>query len=1443
MTEMKTPDLINDDSKKQAGLTKAESKEWNRFHDRVIGYVDKGIMFKLLESKIDSNRVMGEEDIRKYELSGGVMSRLADGRRLEAYMTCEYEGRDDHGKELLAEARAFIDFAWRARARHPKPPRGFRKKYEFAGDRKKKKIEEKKAERVEDDDDNNNANNKKSAEDKKIERKKGIKEEDGKPAAPETLPSPGDCLTSSSASPLGEMLPFCDMPGAGVSGADGDASTAGGREDAPATHPNNRIIPPNGDVIRIEDDHIIIDGIREEYDGADYNLVEDALRRMRDNYGATYAEYSDADAKNDVNYSSNINARTQDLYQFERITGAGKRCVAGISSHCPAGDDASVREAMCERANFFLDKIASRPGGMPRDTRGDEMPSTGNGNASAGGEAHPSASGGAIPAKVATAPKITDFNEVWGDGDKEDANDKQTPIIIPAAPAGGNSQPAASAPMTGGAGAGVAVAGDNGGGGDDDDDDNVSNAAGNDEIITLFGHDLPKPPDDFTLDDREKANEEKYGTNEERFALYPRKWVKIRPADRGKKLSTSDMGQPKVLQEDLRDKVGKGGGYTVTPAFNNPTNSRIRNLVIFDIDCDIEENPEIKRIVERMAYAGWFQILTPSRRGVQFMLYGITDFNGKQKIHGKSSNGRPIEIEILGYKQHGMGVGSLVDQDPDKPKMKRPGKPYANIGGGSLPDAKGMSYRDAIADFCRVLGWNDSFAESFKPRPVEILDKTDTNDGANPEGVFKVRKKQPDWVVIPSDEVGSGGNGGAGSSGIIPMADLIEYRQLPDGERYEGYHKQVAKYLNEKKSQGLSDEEAALLCDNHLRPIYTGINMGGDPLSVGVYEERIVRNSIPNALKDWHKKHKDENKNNAKKAKEDSDSRKKSDADRGDIPSESDIAKWGVGGSPEARRTSIEPEAWKTKASQYYDTKPGFHRPIPIETDIRMPFIEEKFQPTEKEIKENGGSTDPIWKEVAPSHIDMANAIHSAMPCITIRGMPGKRKLYVMKNLQWVDAEDRVSEIIQRMLGPASTSKRKSEILNHLTDIESHDIEEFDTKTEIICARNGFYDAKERRMLGYDEAVNYMSLSQIPHDIPEDLGESDKLDDIIAGIVVSRVVPDTEAERIRSIKVRQVREFMGAILGHTRYQNHRYCLMFHGDTNTGKSTIANMIKKIVGEGNTSSVGFKLLVGNNFAGSQIWDKMVNISTETGAEKVDDITKFKEFISFDDSVFVESKGVDGISVVPRCNFVFCMNEVPMVPGGGANAFYDRIIFMECDNMFERNADIDNIMNDSAESSRILMSFINSFSDFIGNGYKLTELPRLEDTKRAMICRSHPLIRFISNHTLRGFKMNEKQRELYRDVRIMEDDVYKEMVRAYLSDIGSNENIRDRDIVNHTQGYGNYTRRRTTRNSEKSDDLKENLYVWDDLFIKRWEGLGFKRMLEKYPQFFPSQKNETL
>lgn len=110
-----------------------------------------------------------------------------------------------------------------------------------------------------------------------------------------------------------------------------------------------------------------------------------------------------------------------------------------------------------------------------------------------------------------------------------------------------------------------------------------------------------------------------------------------------------------------------------------------------------------------------------------------------------------------------------------------------------------------------------------------------------------------------------------------------------------------------------------------------------------------------------------------------------------------------------------------------------------------------------------------------------------------------------------------------------------------------------------------------------------------------------------------------------------------------REYNFQKMLFIHGRGGTGKSTLVNLLKELIGRDNYSAVTLKNLMNERFAPAGLYRKTANFDTDAKPEYLADGSLLKQ-LTGEDTIYADRKNLDPIYFYNYAKLTFAMNELP-------------------------------------------------------------------------------------------------------------------------------------------------------------------------------------------------------
>jgi P4 family phage/plasmid primase-like protien len=218
---------------------------------------------------------------------------------------------------------------------------------------------------------------------------------------------------------------------------------------------------------------------------------------------------------------------------------------------------------------------------------------------------------------------------------------------------------------------------------------------------------------------------------------------------------------------------------------------------------------------------------------------------------------------------------------------------------------------------------------------------------------------------------------------------------------------------------------------------------------------------------------------------------------------------------------------------------------------------------------------------------------------------------------------------------------------------------------------------------------------------------------------LQRIQPD---HTIRNI----IMQMAGYLL--TRRQKSKVFFMLRGESNTGKSTLMDVISRVLGEENFSHVPIEAM-GQRFAMAGIMGKLANIAGDTGEiEKVDE--GVIKILTGSDTLQVERKFKEPMNIRPDCKMIFACNDVPRIKDK-SDAMWNRLVIIPFDVVIgsdERKVEEDYVQEICTEAPAILNWILAGLFTLWVNKFQFKEPPACLKIKTTHRLESNPTLIFI-------------------------------------------------------------------------------------------------------------------
>lgn len=278
-------------------------------------------------------------------------------------------------------------------------------------------------------------------------------------------------------------------------------------------------------------------------------------------------------------------------------------------------------------------------------------------------------------------------------------------------------------------------------------------------------------------------------------------------------------------------------------------------------------------------------------------------------------------------------------------------------------------------------------------------------------------------------------------------------------------------------------------------------------------------------------------------------------------------------------------------------------------------FNEEEYLNAEKEIKFN-----------KMQYYNEDKFLHDAFGDYLIRKyniVKIEKRLYMYKDGSYVSCEDALGAIIVNLI-PNLSMNKKREVKDYIKD-KCEEKEE--APEQIVCVKNGLINVKTLEFKSHTPDV--VIRNKIDIDYYEQT-ENEEIDTIMNNLAVGD---------------KEIVQLLYEMIGYCIYRGMPFQKVFIlvGNGANGKSTLLNMVTKLLGEENVSHVDLKEIAGNRFGKAELYGKLANIADDCSSSYLEDTSVIKR-ITGETYTSIEFKGQNSFSTKINTKTILSYNTIP-------------------------------------------------------------------------------------------------------------------------------------------------------------------------------------------------------
>jgi len=166
--------------------------------------------------------------------------------------------------------------------------------------------------------------------------------------------------------------------------------------------------------------------------------------------------------------------------------------------------------------------------------------------------------------------------------------------------------------------------------------------------------------------------------------------------------------------------------------------------------------------------------------------------------------------------------------------------------------------------------------------------------------------------------------------------------------------------------------------------------------------------------------------------------------------------------------------------------------------------------------------------------------------------------------------------------------------------------------------------------------------------------------------------PDADGEQLKefiedTIDTEEMRKALQEFLGYSlTWPSDKYekMLLILGGTDTGKSTLVEVIEELYGESTLTKISFPQLgMDRAFHVPDLKDSVLNIDTDMEDKDIERKSRVKKIVSKEE-IYAEAKGKDGYEMTPKANHLVTSNNCPE-HSEATDAYFNRFITLTATN----------------------------------------------------------------------------------------------------------------------------------------------------------------------------------
>ena len=258
-----------------------------------------------------------------------------------------------------------------------------------------------------------------------------------------------------------------------------------------------------------------------------------------------------------------------------------------------------------------------------------------------------------------------------------------------------------------------------------------------------------------------------------------------------------------------------------------------------------------------------------------------------------------------------------------------------------------------------------------------------------------------------------------------------------------------------------------------------------------------------------------------------------------------------------------------------------------------------------------------------------------------------EKKLYMYSEGSYIPCEEGLGKLIIKLIPNLSMTKKR-EVKDYIKD-RCDSVEESSEK--YICLANGILDIKTLQLQAHTPEIitrNKINLNYYEHT------QNEEIDTIMNNL---------------SVNDNEIIQLLYEMIGYCLYRGMPFqkVFMLVGNGANGKSTLLNMITRVLGENNVSHVDLKEISTNRFGKSELYMKLANIADDCSSSYLEDISTMKR-LTGESYTSIEFKGQNSFSAKINTKMIMSYNTLPRI-NDTTNGLNRRLVIIPLNAVFKK------------------------------------------------------------------------------------------------------------------------------------------------------------------------------